>query len=1183
MGNRRVRKITIQGFRSFPDTVTFDLSGGFACIADPEGNGAEDLFDALSFIAGRPAPGGRDRAGWLFKGNDTRDPASRAEVSVLTEGDASEKEARVSRVLKSTGEDEYYIDDRKCTEKEAMEILSAAGIYGYSLIDRNAVTDFLSSRYGAVGSLIDGASGADRLRKEADEEEEELSEKRKELAELKSRLEVYREKRRAFQDEAVRVSTFRDLRKRLRENEINIMLRRIEQLEKDCDTAEIRISELDNRIADREKERSETELRIKEMQISQRNLENEETKARSVFLSGRKDIDAQKLRIGVIDGKISTVDQKIDILNRDLAALRAGLEKEKQKINGLEKQGLKIADQLMSAEQNIKQSYALLEEKQKEVTERSVEYEEAVAGLMDRRSRMASLEAGIQGVEELRDHMEGRRRAIADSLEAKKASLPDGRSREEDLKKRSLLMEEKEKAALLLTDLTESLKKLKKKEEELFLEQRDRYHELSAEESRRDLLSDQEKDYESYDSDTISLLKEASVSGVHDMAGELLRVNNGYENVIAAALGRHTQDVICDDLASASAAADFLKERNAGRMTFIPLKELEYKYRVIPSELLIADGYLGRVLDFVEFDPVFSRAFQYLLGDTVVFRDFESAVKAGRFKGIRIVTMNSEIITDSEVLEGGALRNAGTRVFQRRNSLSESASRVNELEQEYKTVRSAYESTLAEEKKTGEQIDAVRSDIEKITGEISELSLRAELAGRQAAEADRSVGQLQEELGRHDKESEEADLSSRILDLTEQYRNAESESERFGRRSETLYLQLEGRKVEIRELEARIIELTSGLYASRCDAGINQLAVEQSVDARKSLEEAIQEKTRSVDEIRKERTSLEREKEQLERKVRKLEIELADRVRVLSSFREDRDSLRSQMGRFLNDKEKAENEYIQFRLEKRALGTERDSFAAQAEEMKKRVYEVHHIPYTEAVRMKSPVFVLKEGLKESERLRNLLSDYKEVNTAAPEEAERLTELYFSLDEKRRQLEDEVSALKESTGVLRAKAPAVSRRLFEEISSEFEKVFQSLSEDSGTSAWIKMVDNSEISGIEADIHVRRKGYTARKLLRADPEDQRKAFLAFVTALHTVMTPSLTFIDSIDGLFSPEEEEILLENLREKAGESLMWITGNDRLAGKASSGYVFLKQSNGTGEFRQIPLDEFRVYTPEREI
>ena len=389
--------------------------------------------------------------------------------------------------------------------------------------------------------------------------------------------------------------------------------------------------------------------------------------------------------------------------------------------------------------------------------------------------------------------------------------------------------------------------------------------------------------------------------------------------------------------------------------------------------------------------------------------------------------------------------------------------------------------------------------------------------------------------------------------------------------------------MEIRELEARIMEMTSGLYASQCDAAVNQLAVEKISNIQDDLEEAIRDKMLAIDQIRVERTSLEREKEQLERKVRNLEIELSDKVRVLSSFRQDRDSMRSQVDRFLNDKEKSEHEYIQFRLEKRALEIERNFSAAEAEEMKKRVYEIHHIPYTEAVKLKSPVFILKEGLKESERLRNLLSDYQEVNTAAPEEAERLSELYFSMEEKRRQLEDEVDRLKENTGVLRAKAPAISRRLFEQVGAEFEKIFSEISGDSGTSAWMKMAGNSAVRGMEAEIYIKKRGYTARRLMRADRADQRKALLAFVTALHSVKTPSLTFIDSIDDLIGSEEARILLENLREKAGESLIWITGDEGLAEKAASGYVYLRQNNGTGELRQIPLDEFRVYTPESEI
>ena len=1168
----------IQGFRSFADEAILDFDGGLTCIADPEGNGIQDLCDALCFLVGRPAPAERDRFGVFFPGSEDRDPSEKAQVSVRIE-EPEGAPLTVSRVLRKNGENHYYINDESSSVEEVRDAVSGAGIEGYTLIDRNFVYDFFTSRYDSIGGVVDRVSGACFFREEAARLETLLAEKRRELQETRERLEECRNRKNALLEESVRAKEFNRLSDMLRSNEMNLLLRRIEQCQREENTASIRIAELNERIAEREKERSETELRITEKKIHQRNLENEEEKSRAIFLNGRNEIGDIRARMSVIDGRNDVIDRHLDLMNDDLVILRERLEKTTQNIRSLERQGQKTEENLTSVTKYRRKTERTLQEKTDDLLRQEREEAQLLRELQEKKQELSALEVQKNGAEKMNRNLEKQRETIAGSLFVRTDEMPEGFSQEDDLKRLDYLAEEKEKAFFRKSRLERSLGGIREKADELFRKQRELRYDLAAEQSRRDLLIDQEKDYESYDTETMGILKDASLPGIYNTAGELLRVRKGYEAVISAAMGSHMKDVICADLASASGAASFLRQQGAGRLMFIPLKELEYKYRVIPEELASADGYVGRALDFTEYDPAYEEAFQYLLGDTVIFRDFPSASRAGRYAGIRIVTMDHEIVMDGEVIESGSLKNTGTRIFQRRGRISASESRTLELEKEYRSVTSEYENTEAERKETETQIAKLGSRIENMNAEISEITLKIQAGEKVMTEARKELLRLREDLLNYDEDTSETELAEQITGLTDQFRRKEEEINQLESLLESCQRQIESRNTEITGLNRQLSEYDGHIASFRNEQKVNRLSLENLRQIARDLESDIQDKSEAAGKIRQDGTDLAREREKLEQEVRSLEADLAERVRVLSSFREELGSLRSQIDRLIGDREKSENEYISFRLEKRALETEQDALTRDADFLKKQLYETHHISYNDAAEQKETVFVLSEGMKESARLRNLLKEYETVNTAAPEEFEKITREYQAMEQLRRELENEVLSLSEQAGSLKAREIESSRKWMDDIGREFAEIYRGRSKDS--QATLKTEGRSDRTGLAAQIYIKKDGYTARKLMQVEWEDQSRAFVSFIEALHTVSPSSLVLIDSIDDLLEEHDRSALLSMLREKAGESVLLVTDDPGTA--SGNAYAYLGKNGGSRELRKITLKDFRIYTPDRTL
>lgn len=1183
MGNRRVKKIVMQGFRSFPDRVTIDLSGGLTCIADPEGSGAGEICSALCFLADVPAPEGAVPSDLIFQGNSDRDPVSRMAVSVLTEGDASEGEVRITRVYDALGESQYYRDGAKCTDEEARRILSGTGIYGYSLIDRNTVFDFLTARPGTLRSMLEGASGMAWLSREADKEEEQLEVYRKNVRELRSQLAVCKEKRKQLQEEAIRVKEYKRFRSQLRENEISIMLRRIDQLERDRDLLQIRIEDAAHRIEECEKKRSELDLTITEKQIQQRDLENKEIEEQSVFLFRRSETDDEKLKVGVIDGSIAASDQRLEMLHNELTVLRSGIERERQNYRSLQKQGLKIADRLTQAEKELRRTETLLEEKRKSLSEESVLYDQTIEEQSRCEAAQASLRSQISGIEALQKSQDVYRQGLSQVITDRTGDLPDEVSREKDLRRQQVLKDKKEREELRLSLLEEQLLKAREYVSECFIRQRDAAALLSSEQSRRDLLKDQEKSFESESAGSLKFLKDAGIEGIHAVVGDVVTAGRGYDSVIAAALGAHAGDIICEDLSAASKAADYLRKHHAGRMSFIPLKELDYKYRVVPEELLAADGFVARAIDCIRYEKVYTPVFLYLLGDTLVFRDLQSAIKAGSYRGIRIVTMDGEMLSGSEVIEGGSWKNQEMRLFEHRSVLNASGVRVGKLEKQAKKAQAEYEEAIGRQEALEKQISELQREIEQDRAELHGLSLSIDMSSRLFVDTGKDVTALKDQLEQYDSERKLTDLPGQLESIMIQLRQLEQEMEHLSAQKQQRFLQRERLQVEIRDLENKYLEYTTKFYSCQCDAAVNQLSVEKTEDSRKDLEEQVRGILSNVKMIRDERMVSVRKKEEKERMIRSMEVDLSGRLKSIGSFRKDRMELRALVQRLLVKKDQSESEYRALCLEKRALEVEREDCIQSAEALKKNFYDVFQISYAEASEKKSPVFMLNEGFKESARLRNLLRTYEEVNTAAPEEFKKATEQFYSMDKQRREMEAKMDQCRENADILRAKAPVAFRQLLDKVGKEFERCFRQLSPDPDVSVRLKVMEKNGNAGASVEVMLRKPGYAEVGLIKAAPEEKGAVFAAFTAALHKVKTPALSLLDSLDDVLAPAHYNALLAILKDTAGESILAVTGTEQTGKNASSAYVYLRSDDGMRELEWIDPGKFGIYTPDTDL
>ncbi len=188
--------------------------------------------------------------------------------------------------------------------------------------------------------------------------------------------------------------------------------------------------------------------------------------------------------------------------------------------------------------------------------------------------------------------------------------------------------------------------------------------EIARLDSRRDTLQ------ESRGTGALRVLLEAGLEGIHGPVAQLGEVEERHRTALEVAAGGRLAQVVVDDDRIAARAIELLKQRRAGRLTFLPLNKIRGGSRGNSAATGSAalqrgttvgpGGLVGRAVDLVQHEPVYAEVFRYVFGDTLVFADLASArQELGR---CRAVTLEGELLEKSGAMTGGSLQQRGNQL-----------------------------------------------------------------------------------------------------------------------------------------------------------------------------------------------------------------------------------------------------------------------------------------------------------------------------------------------------------------------------------------------------------------------------------------------------------------------------------------------------------------------------------------
>jgi chromosome segregation protein len=163
--------------------------------------------------------------------------------------------------------------------------------------------------------------------------------------------------------------------------------------------------------------------------------------------------------------------------------------------------------------------------------------------------------------------------------------------------------------------------------------------------------------------------------GIHGALAQLINVDKEYELAVEMALGGALQNVVTETEEDAKRAINFLKDRRAGRATFLPISSVNGRHldEGTVRALNQQEGYIGVACDLVKTDPKLSGIILSLLGRVVVVKDIDCGIQIARKNGysFRIVTLEGDILNSGGSMSGGSVEHRQGSILSRHREIAD--------------------------------------------------------------------------------------------------------------------------------------------------------------------------------------------------------------------------------------------------------------------------------------------------------------------------------------------------------------------------------------------------------------------------------------------------------------------------------------------------------------------------------
>ncbi|WP_122088906.1 chromosome segregation protein SMC [Halalkalicoccus subterraneus] len=930
-----IRELVLENFKSFGRKTRIPFYEDFTTVSGPNGSGKSNIIDSVLFALGLARARGI-RAEKLTDliynpGHDGEsEQAGPREASVEVVLDNSDGTLAREQVVSATGSEDigdaetvsvrrrvkrtednyysyYYLNDRSVNLSDIQDLLAQAGVTpeGYNVVMQGDVTGIINMTAGQRREIIDEIAGVAEFDAKKESAFEELETVTERIEEAELRIEEKQDRLDQLADERETALEYQSLRDEKEEFEGYLKAAELEEKRAELDAKESRIEQKQGKLDELRRELDEKQGAVTRLQEDLEDLNAEiERKGEDEQLEIKRDIEGIKGEISRFEDRIENAEEAISEAESDRQEAFVGIDKKEETIADLDTEIRETKLEKASVKADIQEKEAEREEIEAAIEDVDTEFDELKADL---REKKAALEASRDERNEhqreqdrLLDEARRRSNAIGEKENEREETLeavPEIESEIDDLgDERERAVKNREQIDAVVEDLKEEKRELQKEldgiEDDLQGKQQE-YAELEA------------KAGESGDSSygrAVSTILNAGMDGVHGTVGQLGGVDSRYATACETAAGGRLANVVVDDDGVGQRCIEHLKSRNAGRATFLPLTEMRSRSLSAPPR---AEGVVDFAYNLVDFDDAYAGIFSYVLGDTLVVEDVDTARDLmGKY---RLVTLEGELVEKSGAMTGGS-RSGSRYSFSKsgKGQLERVAETITDLQDRRESVRAdlrdaedRLESARDRKTEATEQVREIDGAIGKKREAIEERESKAERLVEEIGELEDARGDVDERMGEIEEEISEA--TREIEELEDEIE--ELEGELADSEIPELTAELEAIDDEIDALESELDEHDGRLNERQLEKQYAENAISDLDEQATSAEERIEKQESRIEEFE---AGIEEQEERLEGKreaVEELEEELTEKKAerrelrgTLGEATDERDAKRERVG-----------------------------------------------------------------------------------------------------------------------------------------------------------------------------------------------------------------------------------------------------------------------------------------------
>ena len=1121
-----LKALEIQGFKSFPDKTVLNFGESITAIVGPNGSGKSNISDAICWVMGEQSARslrGDKMEDVIFGGTEKRGPVGFAQVTLVLDNSAGmfssvdSSEVMVTRRYYRSGDSEYYINKQSVRLKDVNELFMDTGLgrEGYAIVGQGRIDEILSVRSADRREIFEEAAGISKFRHRKEESERRLQRTQENLVRINdkiSELELQVEPLREQAETARRYLLLRDEQRTL---EISLWIERLEEIKtaKNRLQAEYAAAKARQAEAQAQQDALYEENDRFSLRMQENDTEQERTRQEADALASQardKEAEAELLRTNIRHRQNSIAELKEELERQDSRSqdAQAEIDAQKRRLEELDAQTAGLESELDALLEKAREAAESAGEAGSEISALQAGEALAADAAAKSRERLAALDAA-------REQMTDRQEAVRRELEAVQAQRETARQ-EVRTARRALedAQEDAQAAANIIQGHALRMESREKREKDAA----DAHMKLTMEQNNLDsrirMLTEMEKEYEGF-SKAVRLVMQASergaLRGVHGPVANLMKTDGRYAVALEIALGAGMQNIVVDREEDAKGAIQFLKQRDGGRATFLPLTAIrgdELREQGVENE----PGFVGIASRLVSYDGQYDNIFKNLLGRTVVMEDLDSGIAAARKhqNRFRIVTLDGQVINRGGSMTGGSVsKSAGV------------LSRANELE----TLKNRQEELKG-------RLAAAQRERDEAARELSAARYELQVSESQRRAAEDAALKRQGEVKQYEAQMESIRASEE---------NLEGEKEALAQRLQDQQQQRQAVRKEIEEREAEAASLRESVreklagqtdlqeYANRLSADMAQrkerLASlraqrEGGADALERMEQTRRDlagdREQRLKRISAYQSAIDADEAETTRKTEaaaSLRMQAQERQGVLRDLQEARLHLeqeRTAMGQRLKESNDALLE-----AEREAGRLEQKLSAGDMEEKQilDKLWENYELSHSAAMEQRVELESPAKAVRRVNEIKREISGLGTVNIGAIDEFKRVNERYMYLTGQRDDVEQAKGELEGIIAAITREMTVIFAQQFDMIAASFQETYLQLF--GGGQATLELENREDILNCGIEIKVQPPGKTLKTLSLLSGGEKAFVAIALYFAILKVHPTPFFVMDEVEA--------------------------------------------------------------------